>query len=101
MLELEHLGLRAGPPQLQRTDPGLLRRPLQQHLLAVLPSFRWRLLRKVGPADRASTLGLRAGTVGRAHDRSVGRFRSELDEEQLADVEREAGPLLRELGYGD
>jgi hypothetical protein len=33
------------------------------------------------------------------HDRSVGRYRSELTAEQLADVEREAGALLRELGY--
>ena len=30
----------------------------------------------------------------------LGRFRSELSAEQLADVEREAGPLLEELGYG-
>ncbi len=40
-----------------------------------------------------------AGSLGRAHDRSVGRFRRDLTSEQLADVEREAGPLLRELGY--
>ena len=40
-----------------------------------------------------------AGSLGRAHDRSVGRFRRELDDEQLADVEREAGMLLAELGY--
>jgi hypothetical protein len=31
---------------------------------------------------------------------SVGRWRRDLDEQQLADVEAEAGPLLRELGYG-
>jgi hypothetical protein len=31
--------------------------------------------------------------------RSVGRWRRDLTSEQLADVEREAGPLLRELGY--
>ena len=41
-----------------------------------------------------------SGSLGRAHDRSVGRYRRELTPEQLADVEREAGPLLRELGYG-
>jgi hypothetical protein len=35
----------------------------------------------------------------RAHDRSVGRWRQDLTTEQLADVEREAGDLLRELGY--
>jgi hypothetical protein len=34
-----------------------------------------------------------------AHDQSVGRFRRDLSPEQLEDVEREAGPLLRELGY--
>lgn len=33
------------------------------------------------------------------HARSVGRWRRELSEEQLAEVEREAGNLLRELGY--
>lgn len=37
--------------------------------------------------------------LGRAHGTSVGRFRSELSPEQLADVEDEAGELLRELGY--
>jgi len=35
----------------------------------------------------------------RAHDTSVGRFRTDLDETQLADVEAEAGHLLAELGY--
>jgi hypothetical protein len=40
-----------------------------------------------------------AGSLDRAHDRSVGRFRSDLTAEQLADVEREAGTLLHELGY--
>jgi hypothetical protein len=34
-----------------------------------------------------------------AHARSVGRWRSELKPAQLADVEREAGALLAELGY--
>jgi Sulfotransferase family len=34
-----------------------------------------------------------------AHARSIGRFERDLGPEQLADVEREAGPLLRELGY--
>ena len=33
------------------------------------------------------------------HARSVGRWREQLDESQLADVERQAGDLLRELGY--
>jgi hypothetical protein len=34
-----------------------------------------------------------------AHAQSIGRFREDLTPEQLADVEREAGPLLNELGY--
>jgi hypothetical protein len=33
------------------------------------------------------------------HAESVGRWRRDLTAEQLADVEAEAGPLLRELGY--
>jgi hypothetical protein len=33
------------------------------------------------------------------HARSVGRWRRDLTAEQVADVEREAGALLRELGY--
>jgi hypothetical protein len=34
-----------------------------------------------------------------AYDSSVGRWRADLDAEQLADVEAEAGDLLAELGY--
>jgi len=34
-----------------------------------------------------------------AHTQSIGRYRGDLTPEQLADVEREAGPLLKELGY--
>ena len=37
--------------------------------------------------------------LGRAHAESVGRYRTDLTAEQLADVEAEAGALLRELGY--
>jgi hypothetical protein len=37
----------------------------------------------------------------RADPRSVGRWRTALDEQGRRDVEREAGPLLRELGYLD
>ena len=37
--------------------------------------------------------------LDRAHAGSVGRFRTDLDDEQLADVMVEAGQLLRELGY--
>jgi len=34
-----------------------------------------------------------------AHANSVGRWRQDLTDEQLADVEAEAGDLLAELGY--
>jgi Sulfotransferase family len=34
-----------------------------------------------------------------AHSNSVGRWRRELSEDQLADIDAEAGPLLAELGY--
>jgi hypothetical protein len=40
-----------------------------------------------------------ASSLSGFHDRSIGRFRTDLSPEQLADVERVAGPLLRELGY--
>lgn len=36
-----------------------------------------------------------------AEPKSIGRWRQVLDDEGLADVEREAGALLRELGYTD
>ena len=40
-----------------------------------------------------------AAGLDRAHAGSVGRFRTDLDETQLADVLAEAGDLLGELGY--
>lgn len=40
-----------------------------------------------------------AEAFSRVHTRSVSRWREALSAEQLADVEREAGALLRELGY--
>ena len=40
-----------------------------------------------------------AAALGRAHASSVGRYRSDLSAEQLAEVEEEAGALLVELGY--
>jgi hypothetical protein len=40
-----------------------------------------------------------ATALSRAHSTSVGRYRDDLDETQLADVLAEAGELLRELGY--
>jgi hypothetical protein len=51
----------------------------------------------------AAHLGVPAGAVQRtlagAHTQSIGRFRHDLTPEQLGEVERESGPLLRELGY--
>ena len=40
-----------------------------------------------------------AGAFGEAHDTSAGRWRRDLTAEQLADVQREAGTALAELGY--
>ena len=40
-----------------------------------------------------------AEALAAVHARSVGRWRRDLTAEQAADVEREAGALLRELGY--
>ena len=40
-----------------------------------------------------------AAVFGRVHDRSAGRWSRDLTHEQVADVEREAGDLLAELGY--
>lgn len=40
-----------------------------------------------------------AATLDGAHGASVGRYRRDLTPEQLAEVEDEAGALLRELGY--
>jgi Sulfotransferase family len=53
-----------------------------------------RVARRLGiePAPLAEALSA-------VHGRSVGRWRQDLRPEQLADIEREAGPLLRELGY--
>ncbi|HEX6725558.1 MAG TPA: sulfotransferase [Gaiella sp.] len=54
-------------------------------------------------APVAARLGVDSGLVttafGRAHDTSAGRWRRDLTPEQLADVEREAGDALAELGY--
>ncbi len=51
----------------------------------------------------AAHLTLDAATLeaalGTAHGRSVGRWERDLTAEQIADVEHEAGDLLRELGY--
>jgi hypothetical protein len=42
-----------------------------------------------------------AEAFAHAHGSSVGRYRKDLDAEQLADVESEAGELLRTLGYAE
>ena len=51
----------------------------------------------------AAHLDVPAAAVQRAlagaHTQSIGRFRRDLTPDQLADVEREAGRLLKELGY--
>jgi len=53
----------------------------------------------------AGHLGVPSEPLARAfeavHRDSVGRYRTELSAEELADVELEAGPLLTELGYTD
>jgi hypothetical protein len=59
------------------------------------------------PAAAAALIAARLETnpeplaegLAAVHGRSVGRWRRDLTAEQIADVEREAGPLLRELGY--
>jgi hypothetical protein len=43
--------------------------------------------------------GSLAAPLSKAHARSVGRHRSDLSAEQLADVVAEAGELLERLGY--
>lgn len=43
--------------------------------------------------------GLLLSRLHEAHDRSIGRWRRDLTTGQIADVEREAGELLAELGY--
>jgi hypothetical protein len=43
--------------------------------------------------------GALAAALGRAHSDSIGRFLRDLSPEELADVEAEAGPLLRATGY--
>ena len=53
----------------------------------------------------AEHLGVEPSALQRSlvqfHDRSIGRFQRDLSVEQLADVERIAGSLLRELGYAE
>jgi hypothetical protein len=37
--------------------------------------------------------------LAEVHTRSIGRWRRDLDADQVADVAAEAGGLLRQLGY--
>jgi hypothetical protein len=64
--------------------------------------IRYELLAQAHDA-LAAHLDVPAGAVEEAlagaHSHSIGRFRRDLSHEQLEDVEREAGPLLNELGY--
>jgi hypothetical protein len=39
------------------------------------------------------------GSLSAVHDLSVGRYREELTADQTAEIEAEAGGVLRELGY--
>ncbi len=41
-----------------------------------------------------------AAALRAVHANSIGRFRRDLTPDELGDIEVEAGPLLRELGYG-
>jgi LPS sulfotransferase NodH len=54
------------------------------------------LARALGVSENAMQKAL-----GEAHAGSVGRWRRDLSPAQLADVDAEAGQLLRELGYGE
>lgn len=56
------------------------------------------LARFLGHAEAPAELRAALAT---ADPSSVGRWRKTLDADGLADVEREAGPLLRELGYDE
>jgi hypothetical protein len=68
---------------------------LRYETLAAQPAAAARELASyLGAPEDALTTAL-----GRAHRASVGRYRRDLDGEQLADVLDEAGDLLRELGY--
>ena len=59
------------------------------------------------PAGTATTLAAHLGSdpgplgeaLSQVHARSVGRWRESLSADQVAEVEREVGPLLRTLGY--
>lgn len=58
------------------------------------PAVAAELARRLGAPP-----GPLAAALERAHGESVGRYRRDLTSEQLAEVEQEAGTLLRDLGY--
>jgi hypothetical protein len=68
---------------------------LRYELLATDPATAAERLADHLELDRAPL----ADALAAAHSGSVGRWLTELTTEQLDDVEREAGSLLRELGY--
>src|SRR6266545_3247979 len=94
--------------QLRRTLELVRRLALAGHLRGVEQTpetaFVLRAALVAYPQARAAHLGLDpaplTASLARAFASSVGRWRRDLDAQQVADVEAEAGPLLAELGYG-
>jgi len=74
--------------------PGATLEVRYEELAADPDAAATRIAGHIGADHAALAEGLRA-----VHSQSVGRWRRDLTEEQVADVEAEAGPLLRELGY--
>ena len=68
---------------------------------ATRAAWAWR--RYLTAARIAEHIGVDARELAKplrdVHSESVGRWRRNLTDEQVADVEAQAGPLLRELGY--
>ncbi len=77
------------------TENGRVLEVRYESMVADPESASHELARHLGADARAL-----AETLAGARDSSVGRFRSDLTAEQLAEVEAEAGTLLGELGYG-
>jgi hypothetical protein len=75
------------------TAPGALEVPYEE-LAADPAATAQRIATHIDAGVEPLAQALRA-----MHAESVGRWRRDLTSEQLADVEAEAGPLLRELGY--
>jgi hypothetical protein len=96
--------VKAAVPELARLHPEEAARRLRRTLAV---ARRVGLVGAVRPVEQTAELAPHldapedalASALGRAHASSVGRYRRDLDEEQLADVLAEAGSLLAELGY--